>query len=109
MLRLQKAGSKLIVLSSKARFKCFLYKNVIILYGSRCCPVHIPDDMMTEEAVNVMNNFRQKTNFNQTDNINFLGKVRETLLKKDEKGINFDSTFSDTDIKKIDWSQQSSI
>lgn len=91
----------MIVVSSKARFNCFLYKNVIIPYGSRCCPVHIADDMMTEEAVNVMNNFRQNTNFNRTDIMNLLGKVRETLLKKDEKGINFDSTFSDTDIKNL--------
>lgn len=48
-----------------------------------------------------MNNFRQNTNFNRTDIMNLLGKVRETLLKKDEKGINFDSTFSDTDIKNL--------
>lgn len=97
----KKRGPKLIVVSSKARFNCFLYKNVIIPYGSRCCPVHIADDMMTEEAVNVMNNFRQNTNFNRTDIMNLLGKVREALLKKDEKGINFDSTFSDTDIKNL--------
>lgn len=61
---------------------------------------------MTEEAVNVMNNFRQNTNFNRTQIMDLLGKVLEALLKKDEKGINFDSTYSDTD---IDWSQQSSI
>uniref|UniRef100_K1R322 Uncharacterized protein n=1 Tax=Magallana gigas TaxID=29159 RepID=K1R322_MAGGI len=64
---------------------------------------------MTEEAVTVINNFRQNTNFNRTEIMNLLGKVREALLKKDEKGINFDSTFSDTDIKKYDWPQQSSI
>lgn len=31
--------------------------------------------------------------------MNLLGKVRAALLKKDEKGINFESTFSDTDVK----------
>lgn len=72
---------------------------MIILYGSRCCPLYIADEMMPEEAVNVMNNFRQNTNFNRTDIMNLLGKVREALLKKDEKGINFDFTFSVTDIK----------
>lgn len=82
---------------------------MIIPYGSRCRPVHISDDIMTEEAVTVINNFRQNTNFNRTEIMNLLGKVREALLKKDEKGINFDSTFSDTDIKKYDWPQQSSI
>lgn len=71
----KKRGPKLIVVSSKAGFNCFLYKNVIIPYRSRCCPVHIADDMMTEEAVNVMNNFRQNTNFNRTDILNLLGKV----------------------------------
>lgn len=96
----------MIVLSSNA---LFLYKSVIIPYGSRCCPVHIADDMMTEEAVIVMDNFRQNMNLNQADIMNLLGKVRVALLKKDEKGINFESSFSDTDVKKIDWSQQSSI
>lgn len=48
-----------------------------------------------------MNNFRQNTNFSRTVIMNLLGKVREALLKKDEKGINFDSTFSDIDVKNM--------
>lgn len=33
--------------------------------------------------------------------MNFFGKVCEVLLKKDEKGINFDFIFSDMDIKNL--------
>lgn len=54
----KKWGFKLIVVLLKVRFNCFLYKNVIIFYGLRCCLVYIVDDIMIEEVVNVMNNFR---------------------------------------------------
>lgn len=71
----KKRGPKLIVVSSKARINVFMYKNVIIAYGLKCSQVHIADDMITEEAVNMMNNFRQNTNFNRTDIMNLICKT----------------------------------
>lgn len=91
----------MIVVSSKARFNCFFVQECDHSLRIKALPVHISDDIMTEEAVNVMNNFRQNTNFNRTEIMNLLGKVLEALLTKDEKGFNIDSTFSDTDIKNL--------
>jgi hypothetical protein len=36
----KKRGPKLIVASASVRFNCFLYNNIIVPAGSRCCPGH---------------------------------------------------------------------
>jgi hypothetical protein len=43
---------KLIVASASVRFNCFLYNNIIVPAGSRCCPSHVNDgDLLTRQYI----------------------------------------------------------
>lgn len=96
-------GPKMINVSSNARFLCFIYQNLIIPAGARCCPSHISDDTFTCESLELIKNINPRTtsDFNRTDILNLLNKVRETLLKSQSKRLNFDSSMSDPDIKNL--------
>ena len=48
----KKRGPKLIVASASVRFNCFLYNNIIVPAGSRCCPSHVnDDDLLTRQYI----------------------------------------------------------
>jgi hypothetical protein len=68
------------------RFNCFLYNNIIVPAGSRCCPGHVNDHAFTDQAIHMMSNCRPKTDFNRTEIVDMFNKVRETLLNNKERG-----------------------
>lgn len=63
----KKRGPKLIVASASVRFNCFLYNNIIVPAGSRCCPSHVNNDAFTDQAIHMMSNCRPNTDFNRTE------------------------------------------
>lgn len=97
----KKRGPKLIVASTSVRLNCFLYNNIIVPAGSRCCPGHVNDDAFTDQAINMMTNCRPNTDFNRTEIANMFNKVRETLLSNKERRISFDSKLGDADFKNL--------
>ncbi|WAR21652.1 hypothetical protein MAR_015626 [Mya arenaria] len=47
----KRPGPKLIVVPSEARFTAFVQRNVIIKSGTRCCPVHMDESQIKDEAL----------------------------------------------------------
>ena len=47
----KRPGPKLVNVPPKARFSTFLHNEIIIPAGSRCCPVHLHEDLFTDEAI----------------------------------------------------------
>lgn len=87
----KRRGPKLVVASSNARYYIFVHKEIIIPAGSRCCPSHLSDDVFTEDAIKLIGNSRDNTDFNKTDILSLIKKMREMILKTDDKHINFDT------------------
>ncbi|CAC5368984.1 unnamed protein product [Mytilus coruscus] len=106
-------------MSKVTRFTCvlcnkglrkYLYKNVFLNVDSsdiicgtcrraRCCPCHISDENFSEQALECLSDLRKSTDFNRSDILDLLQKIRMLLLKNDDKRLNFekDSSLSDAE------------
>ncbi|XP_076107099.1 uncharacterized protein LOC143075538 [Mytilus galloprovincialis] len=95
----RKRGPKLIVVSSSTRLTTFVQNNIIIPAGARCCPGHISDENFSEQAIECLSDLRKTTDFNRSDILDLLQKIRNLLLKNEDKRLNFDkdSTLSDAE------------
>ncbi|CAC5355061.1 unnamed protein product [Mytilus coruscus] len=95
----RKRGPKLIVVSSSTRLNTFVQKNIIIPAGANGCPGHISDENFSEQALECLSDLRKTTDFNRSDILDLLQKIRMLLLKNDDKRLNFDkdSTLSDAE------------
>ncbi|CAG2229897.1 unnamed protein product [Mytilus edulis] len=95
----RKRGPKLIVVSSSTRLTTFVQNNIIIPAGARCCPGHISDENFSEQAIECLSDLRKTTDFNRSDILDLLQKIRMLLLKNEDKRLNFDkdSTLSDAE------------
>lgn len=80
-LACKRRGPKLIVVPETVRYNFFVHYSVLVPSGSRCCSVHIDSDSFTEEASNLMSNFREQTDVNRTDIMCLLQKIRENLVQ----------------------------
>ncbi|XP_053372628.1 uncharacterized protein LOC128546277 [Mercenaria mercenaria] len=47
----KRPGPKLVVLTSDARFSVFLEQNILIPAGSRCCPVHLYEGLLSATSL----------------------------------------------------------
>ncbi|CAC5376895.1 unnamed protein product [Mytilus coruscus] len=84
----RKRGPKLIVVSSSTRLNTFVQRNIIIIIipaGARCCPGHISDENFSEQALECLSDLRKSTDFNRSDILDLLQKIRMLLLKNDDK------------------------
>ena len=61
----KRPGPKLVNVPPKARFFfTFLHNEIIIPAGSRCCPVHLHEDLFTDEA---MHKWHKWKHYSQSD------------------------------------------
>ena len=86
----KKAGSKLVVTPIKARFTVFLHKEVYVPAGSRCCPGHIVDGILTSDALQKIRTSNDSTYLNRTSILELLQNARESLLQKTHTRFDFD-------------------
>ena len=95
----KRPGPKLVNVPPKARFSTFLHNEIIIPAGSRCCPVHLHEDLFTDEAISSVRCTNDHIILNRTSILNLLKKLRIAALHNETSRINFDDEkiLSETD------------
>ncbi|WAR07794.1 hypothetical protein MAR_017752, partial [Mya arenaria] len=76
----KRPGPKLIVVPSEARFTAFVQRNVIIKSGTRCCPVHMNDSSIKDEALKSVK-AAESAYVNRDTVLELLNKLRESCKK----------------------------
>ncbi|XP_053405404.1 uncharacterized protein LOC128558951 [Mercenaria mercenaria] len=94
----KRPGPKLIVVPSETRVTVFIKFNILIPSGSRCCPVHIYNEQISEESlINVLTTdtvFMSRTNI-----LELIGAIRKECIRTNER-LNFDN-LREADYKEL--------
>ncbi|CAC5403210.1 unnamed protein product [Mytilus coruscus] len=107
----KKPGPKLIVISPDVRTATYVDNNILIPSGNRCCPNHICDGHLNDDAL-----CRIKTTdesfVNRTYLLEIMNKMRKKIRESASRGLNFDdSNLSEPDyitmtgLSKINFSE----
>lgn len=100
----KKAGPKLVTVPTQLRNETFLKHNILITADSRCCPVHLNNNM-DDFQPNVISEMRTNdhTYLSRTAILNLLDKIRQLALNYSSRGLTFDNInlYSDDDIVSL--------
>ncbi|WAR06597.1 hypothetical protein MAR_021966, partial [Mya arenaria] len=80
----KRPGPKLIVVPSEARFTAFVQRNVIIKSGTRCCPVHMDESQMKDEALQSVK-ASESAFVNRATVLELLNKLRASCNKTQKR------------------------
>lgn len=99
----KKPGPKLIVASTYARFRAYIQCELFVQSGSRCCPCHIEDGILSRDALEKVKATKSSCHLNRTSILDFLQQAREEVLKKEGKRVDFDdpTCLSDSDYHNL--------
>lgn len=95
----RKPGPKLIVIPTYARFRVYIQSELFVQCGSRCCPSHIENGILSEDALKKVKASKSSCHLNRTSILELLQQAREEVLKKESTRLNFDdpTCLSDSD------------
>ncbi|WAQ99822.1 hypothetical protein MAR_024195 [Mya arenaria] len=80
----KRPGPKLIVVPSEARFTAFVQRNVIIKSGTRCCPVHMDESQIKDEALQSVK-ASESAFVNRATVLELLNKLRASCNKTQKR------------------------
>jgi hypothetical protein len=66
--------------------------------GSRCCPRHIEDGILSKEAMDKIKASKGSCHLNRSAILELLQQVREEVLRKNEKRLDFDDPMGLSDL-----------
>lgn len=95
----KKPGPKLIVAPTYARFRAYIQSEIFVQSGSRCCPVHIENGLLSKDAMEKIKASKGSSHLNRSSILELLQQAREEVLKKENTRLDFDDpmSLSDTD------------
>ncbi|KAK3098957.1 hypothetical protein FSP39_024695 [Pinctada imbricata] len=88
----KRPGPKLVVVPTGERYNIFLQTEIIVPAGARCCPNHLMDGKLSQEAMHSVRTTRQDAFFNRSTLAELLRFLREAALKSQTSRIDFDNT-----------------
>ncbi|KAK3084039.1 hypothetical protein FSP39_007185 [Pinctada imbricata] len=93
----RKASQKLIVMSAAMRHQAFMDRGRMITAGSRCCPVHVNDDILSDNALGLLKASSDISVIKGDALIELLQYLRTTAHRHEKTRLNFDDERSLSD------------
>lgn len=93
----RKPGPRLIVVPIEARFKVYLYHNLFIPSGSRCCPSHFTNNLLDLTSLEMDTCTKEHSFVNRATIIELLEQLRKEANMKRKTRLDFDDPESMTD------------
>lgn len=93
------SGPESIVASTYARFSAYIQSELFVQSGSRCCPSHIENRILSKDALEKVKASKSSCHLNRTSILELLQQTREEGLKKEGTRLDFDdpTCLSDSD------------
>ena len=99
----KRPGPKLIVVSLTLIVNTYIKHDILLPQGSRCCPVHVAQNELTQDSLEMLKSFNNHTFVNRSTLKGLLDKLKSKLAKQStQRCLDFDcGSMRDEDFESL--------